>query len=205
MICTKCRKTVKVIAKFLDDQLSHALDIAHAITNEIAKAIDNPLFQLLVSQITFASGLPVDKVLAIIESELKFIDKAYVDCEGLTGVDRINCLLNALNIIPASERNSALLRIKSKLTAQLDGNRFKSFVYDTAAQLNYFNEQVKNNRNVNADGANAIIDIQSEPVANVAPVATVAPANPAAPLIPETTHAMPFNEGIILGTSADPF
>lgn len=140
MICKNCKKTVRVITKFLDEQLTNALDIAHAITSEVAKVIDNPLFQLLVSQLP--AGTNKDAILKTIEKVLSTTNNV-LKCEHLTGIDKINCLMNALNILPKDERNSILLRLKSALTAQLDGNRFEGFVYDSAAQLNYLNEKIK--------------------------------------------------------------
>jgi len=170
MICTKCKKTVRVISKFLDEQLTNALDIAHAVTNEVAKVIDNPLFQLLASQLP--AGTNKDAILATIEKVLSTTNNI-LTCEHLTGIDKINCLMNVLNILPKDERNSILLRLKSALTAQLDGNRFVPFVYDTAAQLNYLNEKIKAGAGVEAgkDYVEIVKDEKTEQLLNVVQIA----------------------------------
>lgn len=149
MICAKCRKTVKVISKFLDDKLTAALEIAHSITTEIAKVIDNPLFQLLISQLP--AGVNTDLILSKIEEVLTVSDDL-IQCKDLTGLEKVNCLMQGLNLLPRKQRNSLLLRLKSELVADLDGNRYEGFVYDTAAQMSYFNEKVIAGANVEKDG-----------------------------------------------------
>lgn len=145
MICTKCRKSVRVISKFLDDRLNDALEVAGEITNEVAKCINNPLFQLLVSQLP--TGTDAAKVLAVIENVLTTASNVAA-CKDLTGIEKVNCLMNGLNLLPKDERNSVLLRLKSALTAYLDGNRYEKYVYDTAGQFDYFNRKVNEGANL---------------------------------------------------------
>lgn len=148
MICKKCKQTVKVVTKFLDEQLSDALEVAHLITNEVAKCINNPLFQLLVSQLP--QGVNTNHILSVIEKVLITTGEV-IKCDKLTGIEKINCLMQALNLLPKDERNAILARLKSALTAAIDGNRFEKFVYDTAGQFDYFNEKIKSGAPVMAN------------------------------------------------------
>lgn len=183
MICKKCKQTVKVVTKFLDEQLSDSLEIAHMITNEVAKVINNPLFQLLISQLP--QGVNTNHVLSVIEEVLTTTGEV-IKCEKLTGIDKINCLMQALNLLPKDERNAILARLKSALTAAVDGNRFEKFVYDTAGQFDYFNEKIKSGAPVMANSD----FIQPEAV--LQPEATVKSETH----IPqsEQIHAMPIQE-----------
>lgn len=185
MICTKCKKTVRVVSKFLDDQLSNSLEIAGEITNEVAKVINNPLFQLLLSQIP--DSVNKQAVLSVIEKVLSTTSNI-AKCENLTGLDKINCLMNALNILPKDERNSVLLRLKSALTAYLDGNRFEKFVYDTAGQFDYFNEKIKGGFPVEAksDFIEPVKEVTEQKETVVSIAESVLNDKP------EFTHAMPM-------------
>lgn len=149
MFCKKCQKTIRVISKFIDTQLTESLETAGMITAEVAKVINNPLFQLSVSMLPANSD--TTKVLATIEKVLT-ISNNLAECTDKTGLDRINCLMHALNLLPAEERNSALLRLNSALTAMQDGNRYEQYVYDTAAQMSYFNDKVLSGRKIEIDG-----------------------------------------------------
>jgi len=189
MICQRCKKTIRVVSKFLDEQLNNSLELAHLITNEVAKVIDNPLFQLLISQLP--ANVNNSHVLAVIEDVLSTVEKVS-KCEGLTGIEKINCLMNALNLLPKDERNSVLLRLKSALTAAIDGNRFEKFVYDTAGQFDYLNEKIK-------QGANVLRDKEYLPAENVVAIAeSVATEKQseqeAGKSQSENLHAMPIAE-----------
>lgn len=183
MICKKCKQTVRVVSKFLDDQLSNSLEIAHAITDEVAKVINNPLFQLLISQLP--AGVNTQHILNVIEEVLTTTGDV-IKCDKLTGIDKINCLMQALNLLPKDERNAILARLKSAITAAVDGNRFEKFVYDTAGQMDYFNEKIKAGAPVlsNSDF------IQPENIAQ--PEATVKSETHLAQS--EQIHAMPIQE-----------
>lgn len=191
MICTKCKKTVRVISKFLDDKLTNSLEIAHAITTEVAKVVDNPLFQLLVSQLP--AGANVTAVLNVIDNVLSKAQKV-ITCEHLTGIDRVNCLMNSLNILPKDERNSILLRLKSALTAEIDGGRFEQYVYDTAGQLDYFNEKIKSGAPVEKDGTfiEVVKDATTEANLTQGFVQTENVVQIAEKVLTEPTHAMPL-------------
>jgi len=202
MICTKCKKTVRVISKFLDDQLTDALEAAHLITNEVAKVIGNPLFQLLISQLP--AGVNTNAVLTTIENVLSTSQKI-ATCEHLTGLDRINCLMNALNILPKEERNGILARLKSALTANLDGNRYEPFVYDTAGQLDYFKVKIEAGAPVKKDSEFIEIVKDQATEQNLQNTTGKAPDLLNVVQIAETvlkaqeqpTHAMPIQVGII--------
>jgi len=187
MICKKCKKTVRVISKFLDDQLTDALETAHEITNEVAKVVNNPLFQLLLSQLP--AGVNTNAVLTTIESVLSTAQKVDA-CQHLTGLEKINCLMNALNLLPKEERNSVLARLKSALTATIDGNRYEPFVYDTAGQLDYFKVKIEAGAAVKKDSEFVEIVKDEATEQNLQPVNVVQIAEEV--LRPqEFTHAMP--------------
>jgi len=200
MICTKCKKTVRVIAKFLDEQLNNALEIAGEITNEVAKAVDNPLFQFLVSQIPHNAN--TDAVLKTIETTLSQVAR-FASCEGLTGVEKINCLISGLNILPKSERNSVLLRLHSALAATADGNRFEPFVYDTAAQLNYFDSKIKKGIPVEVT-ADKNSFIEEAAIVNET-VVSIAEEKVKPQIYNDFPHAMPFNEKVTGGSTPTSF
>lgn len=162
MICKKFKKTVAVTIKFLDETLDSALTIAQQITNEVAKVIGNPLFQFLVSQLP--AGVNTEAILKKIE-EVLTVTGDITACKDLTGVDKINCLMQGLNLLPKKERNSILHRLNAELTATLDGQRFEQVVYDSAAQLNYFNEVIASGRPLkNGDTTERPVKIVSMPV-----------------------------------------
>jgi len=200
MICTKCKKTVRVIAKFLDDQLNNALEIAGEVTNEVAKVIDNPLFKFLVSQIPHNTN--TNLVLKTIENVLGRVAK-FATCKDLTGVEKINCLISGLNVLSKHERNAVLLQLHAALAANVDGNRFEPFVYDTAAQLNYFDSKIKAGKpvEISAD-KNSFI-----PEAEVIPetVVSIAEEKTKQPIYNDFPHAMPFNEKIEAGSTPKAF
>lgn len=162
MICTKCRKSARVVMKFFDEQLNNALHIAGDIVNEVAKVIDNPLFELLISQLP--ASVNVEACIKVIEDVL-VKTSAIAKCEGLTGIEKVNCLMKGLNLLPKDERNSALLRLKSELTQLLDGNRYEKYVYDTSGQLEYFNRKIEAGSPIKKDGQEFV---QNETVVQVA-------------------------------------
>ena len=200
MICTKCKKTVRVIAKFLDEQLNNALEIAGEVTHEVAKVIDNPLFQFLVSQIPHNAN--TDAVLKTIENVLGRIAK-FATCEGLTGTEKINCLISGLNILPKHERNSILLQLHAALAAEVDGNRFEPFVYDTAAQLNYFDSKIKKGVPVEVT-ADKNSFIEEAAIVNET-VVSIAEEKVKPQIYNDFPHAMPFNEKVTGGSTPTAF
>lgn len=147
MICKKCRNAVRVASKFLDEKLTDALDFAADVTAELKKFIGNPLFELLVSQIPPIAGVSPEDVLNVIQSELEKISQL-AGCKDLTGLQRINCMMNALNLLPKSEQNKFFSSVSSSLALIADGGRYKNFVYDTATQMHYFNYKLKEGANV---------------------------------------------------------
>ena len=182
MYCTKCRKTIRVITKYIDDALTNSLTIANSIVNEIAKVIDNPMFELLLSQLPV--GVNTEKVISIITKVLT-TSKKVIDCKDLTGIDKVNCLMKSLNLLPKEERNSKLLQLASQLTADLDGKRYTGVVYDTAAQLNYLNEVILSGKALQLDGK----ERAAEPSIYTAAAAVAANVSQS-----EKVHAEPVSE-----------
>lgn len=137
MNCKKLKTTMKNVFNFMDEALNSSLILAHSITNEVAKIIGNPLFQLSLSMLP--AGINIDVVLEKIEAVLKTTE-GITRCESLTGIEKVNCLIAGLNLMPKDKRDSKLLLLASTLTALFDGYRFKKVVYDSAAQINYLNQ-----------------------------------------------------------------
>lgn len=147
MSCKNFRKTVKKATDILDDALTTALDTAHKVTTVVAKIINDPSFQLIYDAIP---GSDKKKVLNVIIETLEKTNKV-VNCQQFTDpIDKANCMLGALNVMTPDERNKYMLALKVAVTATIDGNRYKSFVYDTAAQTDYFNRKLEAGSPVNA-------------------------------------------------------
>jgi len=139
MACKNFNKTVKKGMDILDNALTKALDIAHSVTTEVAKIIGDPSFQLIYDVIP---GKDKEKIVGVIIDTLAATNKV-VNCKKFKDpIDKANCMLGALNLMDETERNKYMLALKTALTVVIDGNRYKQFVYDTAAQADYFNRKL---------------------------------------------------------------
>lgn len=139
MGCKNFTKNVRKAKEILDAALTKALDIAHNVTTEVAKIIGDPNFQLIYAAIP---GKDKEKVIGVIIDTLAATNKV-VNCKKFADpIDKANCMLGALNLMSEEERNKYMLALKTALTVVIDGNRYKQFVYDTAAQADYFNRKL---------------------------------------------------------------
>lgn len=140
MPCKNFRKTVKKATDILDDALTTALETAHKVTAVVGQIINDPTFQLIYDAIP---GSDKKKVVGVIIDTLEKTDKV-VNCKKFKDpIDKANCMLGALNLMSEDERNKYMLALKVAVTATIDGNRYKSFVYDTAAQTDFFNRKLE--------------------------------------------------------------
>jgi len=147
MPCKNFRKSVKKATDILDNALTVALDTAHKVTAIVGQIINDPSFQLIYDAIP---GTDKTKVLNVIIDTLAKTNKV-VNCEQFADpIDKANCMLGALNLMNEEERNKYMLALKTAVTAVVDGNRYKSFVYDTAAQTDYFNRKLEGGSPVTA-------------------------------------------------------
>lgn len=135
--CKKYKQTIKKVTATIDEVLNDAIGIAHSITSAVGKVMADPEAQFLISFIP--DGSDKTKILGIIE-EVILKTEAASKCTDLVGTAKITCMLKALNLLPETERNNALLNINTAITAELDGNRYKTVLYNTIVQGNHLNE-----------------------------------------------------------------
>lgn len=140
MPCKNFRKSVKKATDILDNALTVALDTAHKVTTVVAKIINDPSFQLIYDAIP---GTDKTKVLNVIIDTLEKTNKV-VNCQQFVDpIDKANCMLGALNLMNEDERNKYMLALKVAVTAVVDENRYKTFVYNAAAEMDYFNRKIE--------------------------------------------------------------
>lgn len=137
-LCPHGFQRIKDLWKKIDEKLLQSVDIALKITTAAKNILSSPVADVITHLIP---GDLDDKIkekaiqaLTITIDALQIIE----DCKDApTPEEKIKCYFEHLATLPFGVQHAVLAKIASKMTAEIDGNRFKEHEYDFFSQGTY--------------------------------------------------------------------
>lgn len=149
--CDKFRARVKKALKGFDAFIDKYTGIALAVTTNIKKAINSPVADVLAAIIP---GTVDDKILAKARQALEISVDAlgiYAECDKReTLEEKIQCLINAIRLLPKDAQNAVLIKLAARMTAEMDDNRYAQHMYDLYTQGAYSSSKEEADENPSA-------------------------------------------------------
>jgi hypothetical protein len=136
--CDKFRGRIRKALKGFDAFIEKYTGVALGITTKIKALINSPVADFVTGTIP---GTLDDKILAKTRLALEYaVDSlGVIQCmnEAPTLEDKLECLQGYLGGLKKPARNAMLIKLASRITAELDDNRYPEHLYDMYAQGAY--------------------------------------------------------------------